>query len=67
MTTALFWKLILPCLFVRKQCLQFYQKLFVTLREEWNNLTVDYVRRLVLSMRRRVTALFEARGGHTRY
>ena len=42
-------------------------ELFDALRQEWDNLTVDYVRRLVLSMRRRVTALFEARGGHTQY
>ena len=44
-------------------------KLFQALRDEWNNLTGDYVRRLVmvLSMRRRLTALFAAGGGHTKY
>ena len=42
-------------------------ELFQALRDEWNNLTDDSVRRLVLSMRRRVTALFAADGGHTKY
>ena len=42
-------------------------ELFQALRDEWNNLTDDYVRQLVLSMRRRVTALFAAGGGHTKY
>ena len=43
------------------------QELFQALRDEWNNLTDDYVRRLVLPMRRRVTALFAAGGGHTKH
>ena len=42
-------------------------ELFQALRDEWNNPTDDSVRRLVLSMRRRVTALFAAGGGHTKY
>ena len=42
-------------------------ELFEALRDEWANLSDDYLRRLVLSMRRRVTALFTAGGGHTRY
>ena len=42
-------------------------ELYAALRDEWANLGDDYLRRLVLSMRRRVTALFTAAGGHTRY
>ena len=43
------------------------REMFQVLQEEWANLDQRCVRRLVLSMRRRCTALFEAAGGHTRY
>ena len=41
--------------------------LFDLVQDEWVNLDQAYVRRLVLSMRRRCVALFDADGGHTKY
>ena len=41
--------------------------LFALVQNEWARLDQDYVRRLVLSMRRRCVALFDADGGHTKY
>ncbi len=43
------------------------EELFEALRDGWNDLDQAYLRRLVLSMRRRVNALFTADGGHTKY
>ena len=54
------WGLIKRRLRERPNPLQNVNELFVALREEWNKFTDDYVRRLVLSMRCRVTALFAA-------
>ncbi len=41
--------------------------LALALQEEWRQIPVHVVRRLVHSARRRVRACIEARGGHTRY
>ena len=43
------------------------QELADTLQDEWRNIPPADVRRLTSSMRRRVYACLEARGGHTRY
>jgi len=37
------------------------------LREEWDAIPQDFIRRLIQSMRRRCRACIEARGGHTHY
>ena len=37
------------------------------LQQEWNALPIQYIRRLIGSMRRRCTAVLRANGGHTRY
>lgn len=37
------------------------------LQEEWDNIPQATIDNLILSMRRRCTALREANGGHTRY
>ena len=42
-------------------------ELWAALQEEWAKLDVGYIRSLYESMPRRVEALLEAKGGHTRY
>ena len=42
-------------------------ELLVSLREEWETLPTDYLRRLVESMSRRVHALLKTKGGLTTY
>jgi len=37
------------------------------LLEEWNNIPQAEIQHLIASMRRRLTAVIDARGGHTRY
>lgn len=41
--------------------------LICVLREEWDAIPQQQIRRLVQSMRRRCTAVIDANGGHTRY
>lgn len=43
------------------------QQLAQALQDEWQRIPRNDVRRLILSMRRRVNACIVARGGHTRY
>ena len=52
---------------IRPQPPQDEVELYQAVRDEWENLDQDYVRRLVLSMCRRCTALYNAAGGHTKY
>ena len=42
-------------------------QLWQAVQEEWANINMFDVRRLVLSMRRRCLSLVQAAGGHTRY
>ena len=42
-------------------------QLWQAVQEEWANINMFDVRRLVLSMRRRCLSLVQATGGHTRY
>ncbi|VDI62441.1 Hypothetical predicted protein [Mytilus galloprovincialis] len=42
-------------------------QLRAALMEEWNNISQAFIQRLIGSMRRRLTAVINARGGHTRY
>ena len=42
-------------------------QLQAALVEEWNNISQAFMQRLIGSMRRRLTAVINARGGHTRY
>jgi len=42
-------------------------QLRTALLEEWNNIPQARIQRLIASMRRRLTAVIQARGGHTRY
>ncbi len=42
-------------------------QLRAALVEEWNNIQQAFIQRLLGSMRRRLTAFIDARGGHTRY
>lgn len=51
----------------RQQVPQNRQQLQQALREEWNRIPNDVIRRLTTSMRRRVRACIDAAGGHTRY
>lgn len=43
------------------------QEMVTALEEEWPNIPQDNLRRLVRSMRRRITACLAANGGHTPY
>ena len=43
------------------------EQLWQAVQEEWENVNMWDVRRLIFSMRRRCTALVEAGGGHTKY
>lgn len=43
------------------------QDLQVAIRREWQRIPLRYIRRLILSMRRRCIAVVRANGGHTRY
>ncbi|KAH7904550.1 hypothetical protein BJ138DRAFT_1018994 [Hygrophoropsis aurantiaca] len=44
-----------------------WQELWEALVEEWGNIEMDFVRKLYESMPRRVEALLEAKGSHTKY
>ena len=61
------WSELVRRLGLKPQPSQYEGELFQAVREEWNNLDQAYVRRLILSMRRWCTALYEAAGGHTKY
>lgn len=52
---------------VRTHNLRNRRDLEQAVRQEWANLPLRFIRRLVASMRRRCTALVNANGGHTRY
>lgn len=43
------------------------KQLWEVLQEEWAKLDIDYIQKLYESMLRRVAAVIETRGGHTRY
>jgi hypothetical protein len=43
------------------------EELWEALQEEWAKLDVEYIRKLYESMPRRVAAVVEAKGGHTKY
>ena len=42
-------------------------QMWAALVEEWGNIENDYIEKLYESMPRRVAALLEAKGGHTKY
>jgi len=42
-------------------------QLRTALLKEWNNIPQGRIQRLIASMRHRLTAVIQARGGHTRY
>jgi hypothetical protein len=42
-------------------------QLRTALLEDWNNIPQARIQRLIASMRRRLTAVIQTRGGHTLY
>ncbi len=44
-----------------------HAQLLTALREEWTNIPMNTVNNLMESMPRRIQALEQAQGGHTRY
>ena len=43
------------------------EELWVALQEEWENIDIEYIHNLYLSIPRRLQALRDAKGGHTKY
>lgn len=61
------WSLLSTRLYGREHPPQTQQQLRVALREEWAAIPQEQIRRLCLSMRRRINATINTHGGHINY
>ena len=61
------WDMLGLRIHVREPPVQNIRQLEVALHREWQQLSHQDIRRLTGGMRRRVEAVIQARGGHTRY
>lgn len=61
------WKQVKDQIYARADKASSLDDVFEIAKEEWNKIPLDFFRNLILSMPRRVEAIYNARGRHTKY